>query len=470
MKYVFVVIIALSYTFFLLPYVKTYQLKGYNINLYFNNIYSLKMFFHGKTPLKYTKRVLRLLICFVVCEFFIWLLILEQIDEWWIIFIDLTVNLIFLPFLLIILHYFLLPFEFLIKKYYLFRTKRKLKKFKGIKIAVTGSFGKTSTKNILKQMLESKYKVTATPLNYNTPMGLCKTVLKELKEDDEILIVEMGARHKGDIKELCDIVQPDIGILTSIGHQHIETFSTIENVLMTKFELCESLSPSKICFFDCYNEYAASLYKKATCKKVGLGKEFLIKDKRMSHSGINFKLCSSKTDMELSSKLLGEYMTRNIALCAVVSMHLKVNERDIQKVANKLKPTPHRLEIISRGNLIILDDSYNSNFDGFKEALAVLKMFDGNKIVISPGLVELGGKQYEFNFKIGKEIASSCDYVIIMNKTNKTALKNGLKSERFKKEKIFFADTREEQKEILSKLIKGKTIVLFENDLPDDYK
>ncbi len=469
MKYLFVVVIAIIYCALFLPYVKIYQLKGYNISYYFNNIYSLEMFFRGKTPLKYTKRVLRLLFCFAVCEFFVWLFILEYINLWWMILIDLIVNLIFLPFLLIIFHYFLFPFEFLIKKNYLFRTKNKLKKFKGIKIAITGSFGKTSTKNILKEMLSTKYKVTATPLNYNTPMGLCKTVLKELSLDDDIFIIEMGARHKGDIKELCDIAKPDIGILTSVGHQHIETFSTIENVMATKFELCESLSPNNFCFFDCYNDCTKALCKKATCKKVALGKDFQIKNKKLTNDGLTFSLSSKEKEIELSSKLLGDFMSRNIALCSVVSLHLGAKEKDIQKVTRELKSTPHRLEIISNGNLIILDDSYNSNFDGFKEALSVLKKFEGRKIVVSPGLVELGGKQFEFNYKIGKEIAKSCNYVIVMNKTNKIALKNGLKSEKFSREKIYYADTREEQKEILVKLIKGKTVVLFENDLPDDY-
>ena len=127
------------------------------------------------------------------------------------------------------------------------------------------------------------------------------------------------------------------------------------------------------------------------------------------------------------------------------------------------------MELITKGDLNILDDSYNSNYDGFCEALNVLKMFEGRKIVISPGVVELGDKQYEFNFKIGKQMAKHCDYVVIMNKINKIAIKNGLKSENFNEEHIYFAQTREEQKKILTKLICKKTNVLFENDLPDDY-
>jgi len=462
-------LIAVLFSALSLLYLKTYQLKGYDINIYFNKIYSLGIFFRSKTPLKFTKRVCRMLFCILIFESLIWFLILYYVSVWWIILLDLIVNLIFLPFLLIVFHYFLYPIEFFIKKKYLSKAKKKLKNFKGIKIAITGSFGKTSTKNILKEILSQKYKVVSTPLNYNTPMGLCKTILGEMVGDEGIFIVEMGARHKGDIKELCQIVEPDIGILTSVGEQHIETFGSIDNVLATKFELCEYLSPTKVCFFDCCSGYNKKLFKKATCKKIALGKEYEIKNSKLSSKGLEFNLKSKNEELVLNTKLLGFHMSKNIAISVMVAKYLNVSNAQIQKAVENLKPTKHRLELISKGELNILDDAYNSNYEGFCEALKVLKMFQGRKIVVSPGLVELGQKQYELNFKIGKQIAKSCDYVIIMNKINKIAIKNGLKSENFNKNNIFYAQTRGEQKDIVAKLISKQTSILFENDLPDDY-
>lgn len=454
----------------LLPFVKLYQLKGYKIGLYFDNIFSIKLSLKGKTPLKFTKRILRIIILFFALEIIVCFLILEKISLWWLILLDFALNLVFLPFILIFLHFVLFPIELLIKNFYINKTRKKLLAFKGKKIAITGSYGKTSTKNILKEILSVKYKVVATPLNYNTPMGLCKTVLNELKSDTEILIVEMGARHKGDIKELCDMLKPDIGILTSVGEQHIETFGNLDGVLSTKFELCESLSPTNICYFDCYNENTNLLYEQATCKREGLGKDCEILFGKADKNGMAFTLKSSLDELRLKTKLLGNFIARDIALGVMVSKGLGVSDKEIVKAVKNLKPSPHRLELISGENINILDDSYNSNFNGFSEALAVLAFFEGEKIVVTPGLVELGNRQYELNFRIGKLIANSCDKVIIMNKTNKKALKNGILSENFNKNNIFYAETREQQKQILSKLTSKNTTVLFENDLPDDYK
>ncbi len=470
MQYVFAILIAIFYSFLLFPFVKLYQLKGYNPSQYFENVFSIRLSLKGKNTLKFTKRVVRLVVLFFVIEVLIWFGILSSFVVWWIIAIDLFVNLIFLPFVLLFLHYLLCPIEKLIKTYYISKTKVRLKKFKGKVIAITGSFGKTTTKNVLKEMLACCYKVVSTPFNYNTPMGVTKTVLKELKEDTEILIIEMGARHRGDIKELCEIVKPDIGILTSIGEQHLETFGNLETVLQTKFELCENLSPSKKCYFDCYNDNTRALYEKAVCKKIGLGDDAKVDFLSANKNGMTIEVEKGKEKIKLKTNLLGVFSGRDIALCTLVALDLGVKEKQIKTVVENLKPTPHRLELIQNGSLNILDDSYNSNLNGFAEALNVLAMFEGQKVVVTPGLVELGQRQYEYNFKMGKLIAKTCDKVIIMNKTNKKALKNGILSEKYAKNNIFFAETREEQKELLSKIVVPPATILFENDLPDDYK
>ena len=159
----------------------------------------------------------------------------------------------------------------------------------------------------------------------------------------------------------------------------------------------------------------------------------------------------------------------NIVLASALAYLLGVDLLEIKKGIMSLKNVPHRMELI-KGFANVIDDSYNSNFVGFSEALEVVSAFSGDKILVTPGMVELGEKQFELNFEIGKEIAKVCDYVVIMNKVNSSALTEGLLNKSFNRKNIFYATTRQEQKDILKKLVKKGDIVLFENDLPDNYK
>ena len=467
MKLVLPIFFACFYLILLSPVLRIYQLKGYNIKLLFENFD--KVFVKKeKNKLVLTKRMLRFSVIFLVIEYLLWLLILLLINNFWIIFLDFFINLFTLLIIFLFIHIILCPFEHLIKRHYINLTKKKLENFKGIKIAITGSYGKTSTKNALAKILSANYKVCVSPENYNTPMGLCKTVLENMKPDCEVLIIEMGARHKGDIKELCDMLKPDIGILTSVGEQHIETFGSLDRVLETKFELCESLVKNGTCFFDCINESTASLFNKASCKKYALTKE-MIKCEVLSNKGLHFELSIEDKKIELQTLLLGRHMLKNISLSVMVAKFLGLNDKQIKDAVKSLKPTKHRLEIL-RKNPFVIDDSYNSNVDGFCEALNVLTLFDKERIIVTPGIVELGQRQYELNYKLGKQIAIKCDAVIIMNKTNKKALENGVFSEKDRKVKVYYADSMQEQKSILNNILHRDCVVLFENDLPDDYK
>jgi len=466
MKVLFSIILSSIIFVLALPCVKIYQLKNYNVKHFFESMFEIKCSFFGKNKLVFTKRVTRFLVLFFVIEFFVWLFLLSHINFWWLLVLDFCVNILLLPLIIAFLHYVLLPVERLIQRIYIFLAKKKLAKFKGIKIAIAGSYGKTSTKNILVKLLSSRYNVVSSPKSYNTPMGVVKTILKEMKSDTEIVIFEMGARNRGDIKFLCDIVKPDIGILTAVGEQHIETFKSLENVLSTKFELCESLI-NKICFFDCTNENTKKLYERASCKKKAL-EEKMIKKLKLSCKGSSFEFDCCNENIKVLTGLLGWHMIKNISLASMVALYLGVMKKDITLAIKQLRPVRHRLEVMGDKNLIILDDSYNSNYEGFREALNVLSRFDGEKIIVTPGLVELGEKQYEFNFKLGKEIANVCDKAIIMNQTNKKALKNGILSVK-NDFPIYFSANREEQKNKLKEILSGKSVVLFENDLPDDY-
>lgn len=454
------------------PYYKSYQLGGYIIDSFLRDFFVQRYTFVGKNRLMFTKRIFRFLIAFFILIFSLSHLTFLYVSDWRIALI-LFIIFVISPVIFILAHLIMYPVEILIKKSYISKTRKKLKKFKGIKIAITGSYGKTSVKNILKHLLEDKFKVIASPKNYNTPMGVCKTVASELKEDTQIAIFEMGARREGDIRELMEIIRPDIGILTAIGEQHLDTFGNLKTIIRTKNEIVKFMQGQGKIFFDGENENTLNLYKK--CSK---NKELTCSDKGISSysnieyspSGMSFDIKIRDQQTRVRTKLLGNFNCKNIVIAASVASYLGVSFDDIVKQIETLDPVKNRLELINMKDFSIIDDSYNANEVGVRESLNVLKKFMGRKIVITSGLVEMGDLQYEKNFKIGKQIAKSANMVVIMNETNKKAIYKGLKEEGFEEENIFYAQSREEQMEIIKKLTCKGCVFLFQNDLPDNYR
>ena len=301
-------------------------------------------------------------------------------------------------------------------------------------------------------------------------MGITKTILNNL-DDHDVFIAEMGARHRFDIKKVAQIVEPDIAVITTIGKAHLESFATISTIEKTKFELCESLQNEGKAVFNGDSNSTLKLYKKFT------GNKFLTNQPNSfvycenltcSKEGSKFDLIVDSKRLKVTTSLLGKCNIDNIATAVAVAKILNISDKDIIDAIKSLSPTPHRLEIISK-NPIIIDDSYNSNEVGFNQALEVLAQFDKTKIVVTPGIVELGEEQSQINFKLGCAIADVADFIVIMNDVNKNDLYSGAISHNFNKRNIFFANSRKKQQEILKLLVNEASVVLFENDLPDNY-
>ena len=463
-----IIILILTY-----PYLKNYQLEGYNLQVFFNKIFTYKYTFKGKNLLKFTKRMIRFLILFGLLLFCLSILIFLFINNVWLVILNLLILVIFTPVIFSVAHIILIPIERFIKRNYISKTKQRLKKFKGIKIAITGSFGKTSVKNILYHLLSEKFNVICSPKNYNTPMGVCKTVKEVLKEDTQIAIFEMGARQEGDIRELMEIIDPDIGILTAIGEQHIETFGDLKGILRTKNEIVKYIKKSGKIFFNGKNENTLSLFKSCDKTKILSCNENGVSDFsniKYSSQGMSFELKIGSHYSSVNTKLLGRINCENIVLASTVAEYLGINFEEIVNRIKSLSPVKNRLELIDMNDFIIIDDSYNANEIGAIESLNVLREFSGKKIVITSGLVEMGRLQFEKNFKLGKEIAKSANIVVIMNETNKKAIYLGLKKEGFNDENIFFASNREEQIDIIKRITQRGCVFLFQNDLPDNYR
>lgn len=371
------------------------------------------------------------------------------------------------------------PVEKAISEMYFRDARRKLLGSEDlVRIGITGSWGKTSVKFILGTILNEKYQTLVTPSSYNTPMGVTKVIRSGLEPSHRIFVAEMGARHVGDIKELCRLVHPEIGIITSVGPQHLDTFKTIERIKSTKYEIMEAVPECGCCFFadDGENGIVRSLYEMTEKKKILAGTDSAYNDVwaeniSVSSAGSTFTLCTKDRRIHCSTKLLGETNVRNIVLAASAAIYLGLNDRQIANGIAKIEPIEHRLQLITRtGCMTVIDDAFNSNINGAKQAFDVLACFVNNrKIVITPGMVELGDKEKELNREFGSKLAECTDIAILVGEKHTQPIVQGMKEKGFPEERIYVRRTLDEAVKLLETIGTSDDIVLFENDLPDNY-
>lgn len=379
------------------------------------------------------------------------------------------------------------PLELRINRYYIDDAKRMLREHENLRIiGITGSYGKTSVKYYLTTLLSEGFNVLMTPESYNTPMGVVRTIREHLKPTHEIFVCEMGARHLHDIKEITDIVHPDDGILTSIGYQHLETFHSLENIISTKYELLDAvdekekseggkISGKHLKFVNGDNEIIRSnmKYKDAITYGLSDGNDYQARDVRVTGSGTSFAVTNREGESaEFSTKLVGRHNVENIVGAIACANSLGVPMTKLKMAVRRLQGVPHRLELSRHGNVAILDDAYNSNPNGAKVALETLSLFeDSVKILVTPGMVELGEKEDEYNAEFGKQAAAVCDYIILVGEKNSPSIKRGAEEAGFSSEKIFVKSTFNEASALMYELDAGKEkVILLENDLPDNYK
>lgn len=345
-------------------------------------------------------------------------------------------------------------------------------------IGVTGSFGKTSTKNYLASLLAEKYNVLVTPGNYNTLLGVVRTIREQLRPYHQVFIVEMGAKQRGDIKEICDLVHPTIGIVTAVGEMHLETFKSIENIQKTKFELINSLPGNGLGVINIDSQYAREFKEiSSQCRQIKYAVEQPTADVKANQveygaGGVTFTLSTNGERYE--SRLLGTGNLLNMLAAISVAEHLGVPTQKQKSALSRLQPVEHRLSMRRANGITILDDAYNSNPQGAAMALEVLKNFatgDKNKrILITPGFVEMGARQYDANRELGCKAAQCCDYIIVVNATNREAIKSGIEEQGSTRDKLYLADSLQQAHAHLATILQAGDVVLYENDLPDNFK
>ena len=367
------------------------------------------------------------------------------------------------------------PIETMVFNHFKRMAKAKLNDMKDLKkIAITGSYGKTSSKNILNDILNVKYNSYATEKSFNTMNGLMISINNKLDKFTDVFISEMGAFKRGEIKELCDLIHPEYGILTTIGTAHLESFGSQENIQKAKFELIDSLPEYGIAILNMDDPYQTNYDIKSNCKKVWVS----IKNKKadiyadnieLSAEGTKFKVMfkDTKESCIFETKLLGNANIYNVLQGIALSHNLGLNLNELKRGVKRIKPIEHRLELKKYGDINIIDDAYNSNPVGAKMAIDVLDMMNGKKIIVTPGMVELGEKQYEYNMEFGKEIAKVCDEVILIGEEQTKPIFEGLEKAKYQKEHIHILNDVKEAFPLMKKLSGRNTYVLLENDLPD---
>ncbi|WP_348671788.1 Mur ligase family protein [Duncaniella muris] len=379
----------------------------------------------------------------------------------------------------LVANWLLKPVEANINRKYYQDAERILRGMPDLKIiGVTGSYGKTSTKHYLNRILSEKYDVMMTPGSFNTTMGVIRTVREYLKPYNEVFIVEMGAKQPGDIKEICDLVHPEIGIVTAVGEQHLESFKTIENVQRTKFELIDSLPTDGLAVVN--NDFPFVANRKVDnvkCIRYAVSEcgpaEYIAEDIRYSAHGTSFTVVTPTGEkFGFSTHLVGECNVSNLLAAIIVALRLEVPIEKIRYAVNDIQQVEHRLNMKrTPGGVTIIDDAFNSNPTGSKMALDVLKMMTGGRrIIVTPGMIELGERQEELNAKFGEYIAGAADIAIIVGHYNREAIISGIKSTDTTSLDVHTVNSFSEAQQLLATTLKPGDTILYENDLPDTFK
>lgn len=375
------------------------------------------------------------------------------------------------------------PLDKIIKQWIISSAKKKISRLPNLKIiGITGSYGKTTMKEVLAAILAKKFRVVKTPENINTPLGLSRLIFKTVTPETEILIAEMGAYERGDIKALCKIAPPDIAILTGINESHFERFGSLENTAAAKFEIADNAKPNAVIVLNADSQLIVKNYQNHTENRKALfyssenrlNSEFKAENIKFFEdgSGISFDLYRrSESIGSVKVPFLGEYIIGVIIASAAAGRELGLNDNEILSGIAALKPVPHRLQLVrSSGGVLIIDDSYNGNPDGAAEAIKILSRFTNRrKIYVTPGLVEMGASAESVHEKIGALLAPVADLVVLIKNSATPAIAEGLANNGFNPANIVWFETAVEAHAAMPKMLKPGDVVLFQNDWPDNY-
>jgi UDP-N-acetylmuramoyl-tripeptide--D-alanyl-D-alanine ligase len=392
------------------------------------------------------------------------------------------------PLFLIAGNLLMTPVEAFFRRRFIARARAVLDDIQPTVIGITGSYGKTSTKTFLSYILSGRYKTYPTPKSYNTLMGVSLAINNDLAGDHsvEYFICEMGAYIPGEIQQIAELTRPTIGIEIEVGPQHLERFGTLENTARAKYELIKALPPDGLGVFNWDNPYVRQMYEKgypqnriAVSKELdpanipACGPRFVASDVSETLDGLRFTVTDTQTgeSERFETTLLGGHNVTNILLATGVAVHEGMTLRDVARRARILQPAESRLvRQTTPEGITIINDAYSANPAGAVSALRALSLYQGGKrLLITPGMVELGAVMEQENHKLGQIAAGHATDVILVGTKQTEPIKAGLLAAGFPAEHLQVVDTLAESISWYKTNLRPGDTVLFLNDLPDTY-
>ncbi|BBM70809.1 UDP-N-acetylmuramoyl-tripeptide--D-alanyl-D-alanine ligase [Rhodothermus marinus] len=382
------------------------------------------------------------------------------------------------PLWVLLAGWLLWPVERAIQEGFKRRARRKLAAHPDLTIiGITGSYGKTSTKFIIAEILSLRYQVLATPGSYNTPMGICKVINEQLRPEHQVLVLEMGIRHPGDIRELCAIARPDIGVVTAVGPMHLETMGSIEAIAREKSELVACTRPGGPVVLNADDPRVAAMAERARGPVWRVSVEdnpeadLVARDITYGPEGTRFVVRDETgTEQVFQTRLLGRHNVLNILLALAVGRIFGLRLRQMAHAVARLRPVEHRLQLRREGPITVIDDAFNSNPVGARNALEILGQFrTGRRIVVTPGMVELGAREAEENRALGRFMAQHVDLAVLIGPRRTLPIQEGLREAGFPDDRIRVFRSLFEAQDFLKTYLQPGDVVLYENDLPDQY-
>ncbi len=377
------------------------------------------------------------------------------------------------------------PAEARIRRHYLTLAAARMKVIDPTVVAVVGSFGKTSTKHILAQLLQPSVNTLPTRKSFNTLMGVSRVINEDLLPEHRVFVVEMDAYAEGEIAAMADLVHPRVAIITAVGPQHLERFGTLDHIADAMYEVVTSLPADGIVIVYTGDAETAALAPRAAAEHRRIVRYAIADDAqpvdadvvassvRLDAHGATFQWQWKAEDLDrtVSIPLLGRHQVANVS-AALAAVHVLGYSLDAAVVATaSLEQIEHRLQLMATsGPLTVIDDSYNANPVGVHNGLDVLAAMPGaHKFLITPGLVELGSVEDAENRLYGMHAAKVCDHVMVMSAKTSSALCEGLREGGLSEDRIHVVETLDEATALLQRLSQPGDVVVFANDLPDTY-
>jgi len=384
-----------------------------------------------------------------------------------------------LPLWLILANVLLIPHENKIQKRLLNEAKTKFIDANLFCIGITGSYGKTSTKNAIGEILNITLGPTFWPeKGINTPMGITRAIRENLYSGTKFAVIEMGAYYRGSIHRLCALTPPNGAIITGVGLCHLERFGSQEAIIETKSELAQALPRDGILVYNADNEGACKIAKRYPTQRmvsygisgVARGLDAWMPSYQTNDTGTSFIIQWRGSEFKGRCRLFGESSISNLLAAFAMACELGADPMFVLSVISNIEPVDNRLQVKKQSNGWVVNDAYNSNPEGFSSALKVLKGLPAKRrILMTPGMIELGHLQHVKNEEIAREAADICDIALVIGKTNRIPLEKGLRDAGLPADKVIYCSTRGEAFEYLKREGQEGDALLIENDLPDLY-